>query len=404
MTAFKTWAVSFLAMSAWALASGCQLNKSKVKALQSKDWNRNGVDRFYLAVGTTGAALEGSKDLTAGQEMIFGLGCFGESKDPRALSWVKDSSCPGGKAQIALNDRSMMAEFPMAADEKNPKAGECVMLMGDNSLLKNLNKSPKEFASGASGDVVRNTLLSVGVCGMTLALVLSPTMHAHINTATQTAVRNSATGAEKGFDATLNAARSVPGRVQEMLFYFSNGPLGKFIKKGETQTVTLASDLATKKVMYTNSESILGRNTAAGALLKYDANPALQKGATTAAKAGLTALPCGAIVGSVWGALAGGQVDDNRKVFFNGLAEGEALAAKTLKSSLNFLKFQEYVGSGKMREAAAIYNPIFVREFNKNVNGQFEQGWGGFDQQKFFNTVRDIQKELGGNAVAQNQK
>ena len=206
MTAFFRVAKISLSIFAFSMASGCRLSKSKVKALQSKDWNRNGVDRFYLAVGTTSAALEGSKDLTAGQDMIFGVGCFGESKDPRALSWVKDTSCPGGKAQIALNERTMMAEFPMAADPQKPKAGECVLLMGDNSLLQNLNKNPHEFAAGPSGDVVRNAIVSTGACGLTLGLVLTPAISKHLDFATEQAVKNGATAAGKAYDSTLNSA------------------------------------------------------------------------------------------------------------------------------------------------------------------------------------------------------
>ena len=51
-----------------------------------------------------------------------------------------------------------------------------------------------------------------------------------------------------------------------------------------------------------------------------------------------------------------------------------------------------------MREAAAVYNPEFAKQFNKNVVGSFEQGWSLFGNrpQKFFDTVKEIQGELQG--------
>jgi hypothetical protein len=80
------------------------------------------------------------------------------------------------------------------------------------------------------------------------------------------------------------------------------------------------------------------------------------------------------------------------------LQDADVLANATLLGSPEGQRFQSLVDAGNMREAAAVYNPEFAKQFNKNVVGSFEQGWSLFGNrpQKFFDTVKEIQAELQG--------
>ena len=101
--------LSLAAALAWT-ATGCKVfEKSKVRSLESDDWMRDGVDRFYLAVAPQGIPMEGAKTgAQVGQEVLFGIGCFGEPKERNALVDVPPDPCGGGPTGTAACARACL--------------------------------------------------------------------------------------------------------------------------------------------------------------------------------------------------------------------------------------------------------------------------------------------------------
>lgn len=96
------------------------------------------------------------------------------------------------------------------------------------------------------------------------------------------------------------------------------------------------------------------------------------------------------------------QINDNNRILFESLSEAEELAKEKLRSlngnsnsgqSLDDIEKLLKDDSGsrsaeKVRMAAGIFNPFFVRAFNRDLNVKMEQGWG--TSEKFFDAVRSL--------------
>jgi len=117
--------------------------------------------------------------------------------------------------------------------------------------------------------------------------------------------------------------------------------------------------------------------------------PLLVDGVATAA----AIVGCGAAIGGSVDGRLNYMKDENKKLFATSLLEASKLASETLKSDKILLARYNQVrrSFSTIDVAAAIWNPIFVKEFNLNINKTFENGW--FSNEKFFNGVRSVQTE-----------
>lgn len=334
----------------WAF-SGCT-SKSKVKSISSDDWFRKGVDRFYLATVPSGVLLEGTRTVQVGQDVLVGVGCFAESKNPEEKFAIEEAKCASKRAQIPLNERIRLQDFPMASDPNAPRAGECVLLLGPSELLRRLKERPSEFVSGGVSTAALSAATATNACGMSLALGQAFFLQ-------KTVVTDSIVS-EK--DSLLFA--------RKLLSYF-----------GENNLVP---------AMYANDHPVyaLKPNT-----LLQGKNPS-QIAESDKLLVGQSVLPCREFKTSVWDMLGLASTRDVRKVFFKALAEADRRASIRVRQSSLFPEFASALQKGDLRAAAGVYNPIFAYEFNRNVEAKAAQGWGGFGVQKFFDEIRTINKEL----------
>jgi hypothetical protein len=280
------------------------------------------------------------------------VGCFGESKNPEEKISIEETGCATKKAQVPLNERIRLQDFRMAAKPDAPQAGECVLLLGPSELVRRLQSQPQEFVSGAVSTAAFSAATATNACGMSLALgqafYLQKTM---------------VTGRVASDKDSLLFAR-------KLLNYF-----------GENNLVP---------AMYANDHPVYALKPNA----QLQGKSPTQIAESDKLQVGQSVLPCREFKTSVWDMLGVASTHDVRKVFFKAMAEADRRAAVRVRQSAFFPEFAEALQRGDVRAAAGIYNPIFAFEFNRNVEAQASQGWGGFGAQKFFDEIRMINKEL----------
>ena len=117
---FISFYIAAIAMLFMACGDQLATQHSKTKALSSNDWFKDGVDRFYLAYMDTETRISSGHPEKYGHQFFFGVGCYGESPDPKALLSVPVA--PGSRItkQIPLNERTMLHEFPVVFDQSSP--------------------------------------------------------------------------------------------------------------------------------------------------------------------------------------------------------------------------------------------------------------------------------------------
>lgn len=340
-----------LLLATFFLVSAC-IDKSKLRSISSNDWFRNGVDRFYLATLPTSVMHQGSSSVRVGQDVLVGLGCFGESKDPAALVTVSEQSCSTQKGKLPLNERVRYQDFAIAQDPLSPKAGECVVLLGPAELIKRVQGNPSDFVSGPFATAALSAATATNACGMSLALGQSFYL--------QKAVITGAIQNEK--DAILFA--------RKLLAYFGENNLVPALYANEHPVYALKSN-----------ESLQGKTPA-------------QIGEMEKIVVGQSVLPCSEFNKSIWDVIGLAHRNDLRKILFGALAEADRRASIRVRQSQFFAEFASALQRGDLRTAAGIYNPIFAYEFNRNVEASASQGWGGFGVQRFFDEIREINKDL----------
>ncbi len=330
---------------------GCT-RSSGVKSIRSDDWFRSGVDRFYLATLPTNLKTTDNPSLRIGQEILVGVGCFGEPRDPATRVTVQDASCPSKTAKLPMNERIRLQDFPMAQDPARPNAGECVLLLGPEELVKVVKSQPERLKSQAVSTASVSAAIATNACGLSLALGTSFFVQKSIISAEIKSEKESVTYARK------------------MLNYLGENNLIPSFYSDEHPVYALKSN-----------ERLQGKSP--------EEIRKLEK-----ILVGQAVLPCNVYEKSVWDVLGLANGNDVRKVFFAAMAEADRRAALRVRQGAFFGEFSHALQTGQMRSAAAIYNPIFAYEFNRNVDARASQGWGGFGVQKFFDEIRKINSEL----------
>lgn len=326
--------------------------KSNFKSISSDDWFRNGVDRFYLATLPSKLLHQGATTVRVGQDILVGVGCFGEPKEPATPVDIADPGCASKRAQIPLNQRIRLQDFPLAEDPSHPKAGQCVLLLGSSEVVKRVQEKPQEFVSGPLATAALSAATATNACGMSLALGQAFYL--------QKAIVTGAINSEK---ESLVFAR-------KLLSYFGENNLVPSFYTGEHPVYALKPNA-----------SLQGKD--ATQVAQFDK-----------LLVGQAILPCSEFNKSIWELLGIASKKDLRKVFFQAMAEADRRTAQRIRQSESFGEFAAALQRGDLRTAAGIYNPIFAYEFNRNVEAKASQGWGGFGVQKFFDEVRAINSEL----------
>ena len=394
------------------ISASCKKSNSAQKAAESDDWFRNGVDRFYFAMAPQEMSQEGSQ-AKVGQNMLWGIGCKGEPKDPAALVDAPTKCDNSKRARIPLNERTMVHQFPMASGQDDFKDGKCRILLGDEDLLNQVNLFPADFKTGAGSQTWNAFVTSAGFCGVSLAF-----MHPYVKTAAGSAWNRAAGSAMKsagtGFKkfsgslpsfgrffeggkvpvAPLNAPRSSLENLSQA--YIANG---KTLPAAAQAMVKNGNYNAAAELTYMSMASAkAGSAAGVGFLGKLTNNPAMK-----VAGRALDWFPCASTAISLAYAVAGRQTDKNMKAFFDGIAKAESLADTELTKGPQKDRYLDLVQKGNVLEALNYKIPAFVRNYNKNTNEKFEQGWALFGQspQKFFETVAFIQTSM--DQFAQNE-
>jgi hypothetical protein len=353
----------FVSLLSAVLLPSCKLANSSNKAAESDDWLRKGTDRFYFATAPQAVAQEGS-EAKVGQNMIWGIGCKGENKDPNSLVDVPTKCSTAKMTRLPLNERTMVHQFNMADNDADFKNGKCKVLLGDVDLLADVQKLPADYKTGAGAETWNQFLSSAALCGVTLAfmhpVVMKPASAAYARLSTAAGVKAAAAGsALKGF------GKKIPFVVSAY-----NSGAGKWVMG--------ASAAATSK--------------GAGFVGSITGNPLLGKVGNTL----LWAFPCGYSLKSLGDHIAGKQTDKNMQAFFNGIAKAEKLADQELSKGPQKAQYNSQVEKGNVLEVLNTKIPAFVRNYNKNTNEKFEQGWElfGNNSQRFFDTVIFLQEAM----------
>ena len=119
----------------------CGRADSDITAMESNDWFKDGVDRFYLAhLSNEKLILEGYPQ-TQGEKYFFGVGCYGEPADPTSKIKVKKSADSKETIAIPLNKRTMLYQFDLIDKYEEPQKGKCKILLGDRI-------SPRQISNG----------------------------------------------------------------------------------------------------------------------------------------------------------------------------------------------------------------------------------------------------------------
>ena len=108
----------FATLAFWVVGCGTNADSSDPKALTSKDWFKEGVDRFYIA---RSSASSGSV------QNIKGIGCYGENPDPETLVEIPVEKKSSSRKIVRLNQREWDFQFPLVTS-RQPSPGECEVL------------------------------------------------------------------------------------------------------------------------------------------------------------------------------------------------------------------------------------------------------------------------------------
>ena len=366
----------YVAVSIVLSLFACQKKRSRVNALESNDWFRDGVDRFYLAVGTQNVRQAGSvTGARVGENMLFGLGCFGEPKQPDTVVNVFPDSCNKGPAKMPLNERYKINHFPLAEDPSKPKKGECVVLLGDEQMLAHVQMYPKDYQNGPAADAMGQFAVSAGVCAVSLAL-LHPW------------VRSTAGAALQATGTTVGGA------------FQTKGLFGRLFN----QAVTAVPPSKTLTNIANKAQVTLASTTTQVATLTATSRTQIASGVgrffstvrnTPALQAGLASLPCFGTGFSMWELMINGKENKNESAFYRGMLEAENLTNKRLASGKYAAAYGKLIAEKRWADAASMKGPLFAYTFNRNVTYNFEQGWKlfGSHPQNFFDTVRKIQAD-----------
>jgi hypothetical protein len=326
--------------------------KSKVKTISSDDWFRNGVDRFYLATLPTQQMYPENSGISVGQDMLVGIGCFAEPKDPATRVAIPSPSCPSRKATIPLNERIRWQDFPMAKDPQRPQAGECVLLLGPEELVQKIQTSAHKFIEEPLSTVTMSNAIATNACGLSLSVGTAFFVQKAVLSKSVTTERDSIRFA------------------QRMLNYFGENNLAPSMYSNQypIYAVKAQENLQGKdpRQLTRNSKVLIGQSV----------------------------LPCGVFKKSIWDEIGFVNRNNARKIFFHAMAEADRRAALRVRQGRYFSEFAKAVQQGQLRIAAGIYNPIFAFEFNRNVASKASQGWGGISVQNFFDEIRKINREL----------
>lgn len=295
--------------------AGCNTSgrssESEASALESKDWFKSGVDRFYLAYGYGEERLHPGYDEYFGSQFFLGVGCYGESSDPNATVSVFETPDGFRKKTVKLHERRMLHEFNIVRDG-NPGKGQCEILLGDELVPQSLSWS-KQAIEG----------------------------------------RNNFAFAIKSFGATAFCLGAVSAGLA-----VSGAVLGTGASGGTAAPLTvpviasLGSAFATSTFLCI--ENIRG------------SKETLQK------------------------RILGG----NQKVFGDALLSAANYTNESIRKDSERLKWYRKLIADKEKElvAAAYWNRQFVANFNSQVTGNFENGWG--EENRFFEMVKSIQTEV----------
>ncbi len=158
---------------------------------------------------------------------------------------------------------------------------------------------------------------------------------------------------------------------------------------GSSGFVCVGSLLQTAKFAGMFSATVLATSASAGTSAPFAVPPLIVDGVAT----GASLVGCGAAAVGAGATRSDYLKSENKKLFASSLLEASELANTALKADK--VLFSRYNSLRRtfatVDVAAAIWNPIFVREFNHKVNQSFENGWS--TSEKFFDAVRSVQTE-----------
>jgi hypothetical protein len=292
---------------------------SSAKALSSNDWFKDGVDRFYLAHLASGSFIDSQYDVRYGEQFLLGIGCYGEPKDPEALTDVPVSKSGSIMTTKKLNERVYLHEFPVVDNKDKPKKGECRVLLGEAV-------EPRQITNGqelGEGGDMRGLLMGYMGSGLSCSMFVL---------ATAQLVTTAIAG---GYATAQTAGAAGPLVIPPLLLH--------------------------------------------------------------TAAVGSSAYFCGVRTGHAIRGFSRYQVKENHKVLASAMDEASRLTNIKINESgfaPTYQKLVETLNPEKRAIAAGVWNKYFVRSFNKEVNGQFENGWG--KETKFFDAVSQIQTDLLG--------
>lgn len=147
-------------------------SKSETQAMSSKDWFKNGVDRFYLASLDAGDKIHPAHKEKYGDQFFFGIGCYGEPKDPETLSKVKETANGIDVIAIPLNKRTKLHQFPLYYGEGRPKKpGYCKILLGSEEEPQQISRDGMLKEGGDIGGVATVFLGAAIPCVTSAVLV-----------------------------------------------------------------------------------------------------------------------------------------------------------------------------------------------------------------------------------------
>lgn len=372
--------------------------KSKKNALESDDLFRNKKDRFYLATIKSAVPMEGSQTSFVGDDMLVGIGCYSEAKDPATVVEVKKSKCSTESEPLALNQRRYLHQFPIIGNSENPKPGQCKVILGNLDFVQTMENLPREFAYGPAANLKNSVYSALGWCGVSVAFMVL-------------------TGPAGGTIMKVAKGATIPANTTSTAIVLYNQPVNQNIlsRMGTALTHTTMSQLlsgAGKTLGKINPLTMIPKTAGTigtGGVNMVSAITGATSSGIKMLKAapvsqvlmgGLTLLPCGGVPSSFMAASADSQKVKNRNALFKGLAKAEELARAKIKSGPNAQAFQTSILNHDFSTTAALLYPQMAMEFNTNVVEFFENGWG-FDRNnnKFFDMVSIFAEELKNDTV-----
>ena len=121
---------------------------SEQKALESNDWFKSGVDRFYLAMIKKNDRLMYDYDIRWGEHVYVGIGCYGEPSDQRSFS-IKNNIV----TDTRLNERLYVEDFDIHVGGGKVPKGKCKVLLGDPNKYTVI-KDKESLAGGGNWTTV----------------------------------------------------------------------------------------------------------------------------------------------------------------------------------------------------------------------------------------------------------